>query len=208
MKVSVAGESLQLLPERALFWPRMGTLFLADLHVGKVETFQRHGVALPTAQARADVTRLARLMTTTAARQVFVLGDLIHGRHALRTNWLAELVLAHPRVIFHLVAGNHDRHVDALPPDWRFEVHDAGLRAGPFVLAHEPEPSPDGYVLAGHLHPVVRLDGAADSLRLPCFHFTERVGTLPAFSEFTGGSRVDPAVGRSFVIADGEVLAL
>jgi len=208
MKVRVAGETLRLLPERALFWPRTRTLFLADLHVGKVETFQRHGVALPSAQAQADVMRLDAVITGTGAERVCVLGDLIHGRAALRTNWLAELAAAHPGVALHLVTGNHDRHVDALPRPWRIEVHPEGLRAGPFVLAHEPAPNPAGYVLAGHLHPMVRIDGAADSLRLPCFHFTDAVGTLPAFSEFTGGSRVDPAAGRCFVIADGEVLAL
>jgi len=92
VKVQVAGETLRLLPERALFWPRTRTLLLADLHVGKVETFQRHGVALPTAQARADVMRLDGVITATGAERVFVLGDLIHGRAALHTNWLAELV--------------------------------------------------------------------------------------------------------------------
>ena len=55
------------------------------------------------------------------------------------------------------------------------------------ALSHHPEPLPGAYVLAGHIHPAVRLGGRAhDSLRLPCFHFGPAVGVLPAFGEFTG----------------------
>ena len=48
-------------------------------------------------------------------------------------------------------------------------------------------------VLAGHLHPVVRLNGPGrDSLRTPCFVVGERQIVLPAFGEFVGGSLVTP----------------
>ena len=44
-----------------------------------------------------------------------------------------------------------------------------------------------GYVLAGHLHPGVRLHGPGrQSVRLPCFAFGRNAALLPAFSEFTG----------------------
>ncbi|MEZ4467584.1 MAG: hypothetical protein R3F43_24855 [bacterium] len=42
--LEVAGEVLWLLPERALYWPAAGVLAVADLHWGKAETFQQHGV--------------------------------------------------------------------------------------------------------------------------------------------------------------------
>ena len=82
------------------------------------------------------------------------------------------------------------------------------MTVGPFVLRHEPEPDPNGYVLGGHVHPVVNVTGAADHLRLPCFHFTARVGVLPAFTEFSGGRAIDRAGGRTYAIAEGEVIAL
>ena len=61
------------------------------------------------------------------------------------------------------------------------------MTEAPFVLAHHPEPSASGYVLAGHLHPGVRLAGPGDlRATLPCFWFADRVGVLPVCGEFTG----------------------
>ena len=40
-------ERLWLLPERAVWLPQARTLLLADLHLGKAETFQAHGIPLP-----------------------------------------------------------------------------------------------------------------------------------------------------------------
>ena len=65
------------------------------------------------------------------------------------------------------------------------------------------------YILAGHLHPTVVLRHRGDRLRLPCFHFGARVGTLPAFSTFTNGVVVQPERGdRVYVIAQQRVLAV
>jgi metallophosphoesterase superfamily enzyme len=57
-------------------------------------------------------------------------------------------------------------------------------------------------VLAGHLHPVIRLNGPGrDSLRTPCFVVGVRQIVLPAFGEFVGGSIVSPREGERALIA-------
>ena len=40
-------EQLRLLPQRAVWLEGSRTLLLADLHLGKAETFQAHGIPLP-----------------------------------------------------------------------------------------------------------------------------------------------------------------
>ena len=109
-----------------------------------------------------------------------------------------------------LIRGNHDRHLKALPPEWRLDVHEEHLDEGPFRFAHHPEPSTGRYLWAGHLHPVVRLSSGPDRLRLPCFRVGPTlVGVLPAFSAFTGGLDMKRKQGeRLFVIADGTVVEL
>ncbi len=64
-------------------------------------------------------------------------------------------------------------------------------------------------VFAGHIHPVVRLQGRFGGLRAPCFWFQPDCATLPAFGSFTGGHRIVPARGdRVFVVLpDGLVEA-
>jgi metallophosphoesterase superfamily enzyme len=74
------------------------------------------------------------------------------------------------------------------------------------IIACAPE---HGYRLAGHWHPVVRLRGRADVLRLPCFRFGPREGVLPAFGEFTGGHPVRQRPGdRLFVVAGDRIREL
>jgi len=111
------------------------------------------------------------------------------------------------------VRGNHDRHAGDPPPDWRLHCVDEPWRVGPWALVHHPAPVAGAYVLAGHLHPAVRLGGrgarAQDRLRLPCFHFGPAVGVLPAFGAFTGQHVVRPAPGdRVFVVHGDAVRAL
>jgi hypothetical protein len=80
----------------------------------------------------------------------------------------------------------------------------------PFVLAHHPDPSEAGYVLAGHVHPAVRLVGKGRQReRLPCFWFGAEVGVFPAFGDFTGAAVVQPAAGdRVFVLASDRVMEI
>jgi uncharacterized protein len=107
-----------------------------------------------------------------------------------------------------LVRGNHDRGAGDPPEEWNVTCVDAPYAMPPLVLEHEPRAAPTGYVLAGHVHPAVRLVGAGrQSLKLPCFWFGERVGVLPAFGGFTGTANVEPRAGeRVFVVAEDEVI--
>lgn len=130
----------------------------------------------------------------------------------------------HPNLEVVLVKGNHDRKCGELPPSLNIESVEEPHLLGPFWLVHEPmkvpsefeDPAPNSerqtpgpaYALCGHIHPCVRLEGAAQtSHRLPCFWFTERVAVLPAFGSFTGCARIQPAQGdRVFVIADNQIV--
>lgn len=213
LTIELAGETLALLPERAIYWPRRELLLVADMHWGKAATFRAAGLAIPPGGTSDDLARLERALDRTGARRLALLGDALHARAgragaafgrvaAWRERW-RELDVT-------LVRGNHDRGAGDPPPEWGFACVDQPLAELPFVLRHHPQESPSGYVLAGHLHPAAQLRGAGrQSARLPCFWFGQRVGVLPAFGGFTGSALVRPQPGdRVFVLADGEVLAV
>ena len=42
--ILLAGEPVHLLAQHALWWPAQGTLFIADLHLGKAATFRARGI--------------------------------------------------------------------------------------------------------------------------------------------------------------------
>lgn len=212
-EATAAGERLVLLPERAVYWPRAGTLFVADLHAGKEDAFRAAAVPVPGDPTGDDLKRLGSVLDATGAERLIVLGDFWHAR-AGRTPAVLDAVAGwrneRKQLAVELVRGNHDRSAGDPPAEWDVTCRDEPAAAGPFALCHHPGPSDAGYVLAGHLHPAVTLRGAGrQRLRLACFWFGARVGVLPAFGRFTGSADVTPAAGDGvYVLADGEVIRL
>jgi DNA ligase-associated metallophosphoesterase len=211
MKCTVAGEALELLPERAVFWPSRKALFIADFHLGKAASFRRAAIPLPSGTTRDNVERLGRAIDRTQARHVVFLGDFLHNADARAPATLAEFAAwrdARAEVEMTLVRGNHDRKSGDPPEAWGMRCIEPGEALGPFVLNHEPGATRGGYALAGHIHPAVRLSASGERpLRLPCFWFGARYGVLPAFGAFTGNAEVQPRRGdQVFVIAEEEVL--
>ncbi|UPG84207.1 ligase-associated DNA damage response endonuclease PdeM [Luteibacter aegosomatis] len=185
--IEVAGERLDLHAERAVFWPAKRILFVADVHFGKGAVFRRAGIAVPSGDTDDDLARLDALIAWYAPAQIVVLGDLVHGAPGRHSDWV-ERVRAwrarHGDVRMRLVAGNHDRHMDARLLG--FELCPDRVAEPPFVLSHDPRPDERGYVLAGHVHPGVVVRDGWRKHRLPAFVFDASVGVLPAFGTMTG----------------------
>lgn len=210
--IHLAGERLLLLPERAVFWGRTGILFISDTHWCQVAPAALATQTAPDAALRGDLTRLSRALACTGAQRLVVLGDLFHG-HAERTPAMLETIHTwreqHAALDILLVRGNHDRYAGDPPASLHMTCVDAPFRMLPFVLHHEPpEPLPaHGYVLAGHLHPVLAPAKAKQQrVPLPCFLFGTGIGVLPAFCDTPRVAHVAP---RSrdwlYVVADNEV---
>jgi uncharacterized protein len=209
-RITVAGETLELLSGRAVYWRHRRTLIVADLHLGKAAAFRAAGIPLPGGTTDETLKRLSSLIQERGAERVVLLGDLFHARQGLtqRTLESAMVLFGYTKYEWLLVRGNHDLRAGDPPAEWGIHCQDAPYVDPPFAFCHEPEPSAHGYVLAGHLHPAITLAGKGGQvLRLPCFHFTDQVGTLPAFGEFTGSATIRPAAGdQVYVVAGDEVV--
>lgn len=212
-RVEVQGEELVLLPERAALWRERSTLLVADPHFGKAATFRAAGIPVPSGTTRDGLARLDAMVARTGARRIVFLGDYLHARAGRAPDTLAALArwaAANAGLELVLVRGNHDRNAGDPPAETRVRCVDAPLVEAPFVLAHHPADSAEGYVVAGHLHPGVSLVGRGrQHERLPCFWLRDRYAVLPAFGDFTGLAIVDPAAGdRVYAVGDGQVMAL
>ena len=211
--VLVGTQTLTLLPEKAAFLPDSATLLVADAHIGKAVSFRALGVPVPRGTTSANLDLLTLLVARHGARRIVFLGDFLHSArsHAKATlDAVARWRETHAALALTLVRGNHDDRAGDPPASLGIEAVDEPLRLGDLLLCHHPQARPEGYVLAGHLHPCVNLAGRArDRLRLPCFWFGDRVGVLPAFGDFTGMHAVRPLPGdRVFVVAGASVSAL
>ncbi|MEP6986255.1 MAG: ligase-associated DNA damage response endonuclease PdeM [Chloroflexota bacterium] len=211
--IEIQGEQLHLLPERAIYWERTKTLFVADVHLGKAATFRAHRIPMPEGSMSADLARLTKAIERTQVNKLIILGDLFHaakGRdehtHDLFGAWRNQ----HANLELILVRGNHDHKAGDPLEKWNIRCVD-GPTAGPhFVLSHSPIEPTEGYALAGHLHPAVQLEGQAhQTIKLPCFWFTKHCGILPAFGSFIDHAIVRPEVGdKIFVVTENQVLAV
>ncbi len=211
--IELAGEAMVALAERALLWPARRTLFVADVHFGKAARFRAQGVPVPAGTTAQDLARLDRMIARHALERIVVLGDLWHGRldpDSPTLDTLARWRADRRALALERVPGNHDRATGAMAASLDITLRPEADVEGPFVLRHHPDPHADGYVLAGHVHPVVRLAGPGrDRLRTPCFVLGDRVGLLPAFGAFTGGFVVTPSGrDRVLVVAGDRVLPL
>jgi DNA ligase-associated metallophosphoesterase len=211
--LEIANEILHLLPERALYWPRSGTLFIADPHFGKAATFRAHAIPLPEGTTEAELQRLTQALDRTGAQRLIILGDLLHaakGREPAVLDAVSQWRAERGDLEIYLVRGNHDRHAGDPPADWRMTLIDGPTPGPHWVLNHEPLEPTTGYALVGHLHPAVQLTGKGrQTLKLPCFWFGEKCGVLPAFSAFVDHGTIRPRQGEQvFVVTEQQVLAV
>lgn len=207
LQVEIKGQLLELLPDRAVHWPSISALLVADLHIGKGAAFRSGSIPLPAGSSERTLERLSILLRETNAKKLYILGDFWHAKQGKTDRILSALADwrgQHRDIEMLLVEGNHDRRSGEVPPELGIKTV-SDLAAGPFVLKHHPEEDSRGYVLCGHIHPAVRLVGQGRQVtRLPAFWFGQQVGVLPAFGEFTGSATVYPSDGDKVFVATGQ----
>ena len=211
VEIELRGERIVLLPECAVYWERTRTLLVADAHFGKAATFRAASIPVPRGTTLEGIARLDAIARRTGADRIVFLGDFLHARTGRAPGTLDALRQWHEDnrgLSLVLVRGNHDRQAGDPPGDLGVHCVNAPLVEPPFVLTHHPATSSQGYVVAGHIHPGVRLFGKARQReRLPCFWFSGAGAVLPAFGDFTGLADIAPLEGdRVFVIAENEVV--
>jgi DNA ligase-associated metallophosphoesterase len=198
------GEQLELLGDKAAWDPQRRTLLVADLHLGKAEVFQAHGIPLPSDGDAATLNALMALAHRFKPLNVVVLGDLIHSRLGLTEELRAKLN-ALPDLLgcrLQLIGGNHERGswIEGLPQE-------AAQQLGPWWLSHEPRSHQGRLNICGHLHPVGVLGNGTDRVRLPCFSYSDEDQRLilPSFGHLTGG-HPRPLNEHLWLIADGALI--
>ncbi len=199
---------------RTVFWEQEKILILSDLHLGKTGHFRKSGIAVPAAVMKEDMQRFVSAIQFFKPLQVVIVGDLFHSvenkEHELFLKWRNDLL--HTPIL--LVKGNHD----IVPDDWykkaNIETVEKLWRKNNFAFVHQIEDAEKeninegNYFFSGHIHPAVSIKGLGrQTLRFPCFYFTEQYAVLPAFGKFTGTYLVEPSKKeQAFIIVEDSVV--
>lgn len=202
--------------ERSLFWEKQNTLIVADLHLGKTGHFRKSGIAVPQSIYKADLQRLISQLYLFKAERLIIVGDFTHStinkELELFLRWRNDFSLLQ----IDLVKGNHDILSDRWYENANIKVHEWDLLIDGFNFRHEDkrikreEREKTVYTFSGHVHPSILLRGQGrQSLRFPCFFFSNDYCILPAFSRFTGSFKVQPGKGDIiYVITEKEIIKL
>ncbi|MBW4474352.1 MAG: ligase-associated DNA damage response endonuclease PdeM [Stenomitos rutilans HA7619-LM2] len=210
--LSLLGTELQLLPEKAVYIESLQSLLVADVHLGKSETFQAAGIPISNQVNQDSLDRLQALCLKIQPKTLIILGDLFHSRVSLtqevNDGWKQFLDTVPIEV--KLIIGNHDRALANRLS--QLSIHCCtDLQLDRLLLSHEPCPHPKILNICGHIHPCVRIKTKLDSLRLPCFYLdqSQNLLVLPSFGAFTGGYEVDLKKGAiAYAIAEDTVIPL
>jgi DNA ligase-associated metallophosphoesterase len=215
LRIELAGQALDLRPDRSLWWPSQRTAFVADVHLGKDQVFRRSGVPIPADVLDADLEALDRLLEGTGAERLVVLGDWVHAAPADDDAWPGQVARwreRHAELDLVLVAGNHDRELTtgrttgltSWLKRWRMADWGEGVAIDGLALMHEVDLDHPPAGFSGHVHPVVRFGPRADRVRLSAFARRDHHLILPAFGRFTGGGEGLARAGWSFYGIAGE----
>ncbi|HNG18359.1 MAG TPA: ligase-associated DNA damage response endonuclease PdeM [Candidatus Obscuribacter sp.] len=203
------GETITVLPDKAVFLPSRKTLLVSDIHLGKGQAFRARQFFAPAGVCAADLQRLLQVVTAYKAERLIILGDLVHSRDGINEE-LDRLFLDFraktKNVETILVLGNHDLRVN-FSSKWRLSLVNGGFEEDGFFFEHGDEDTKAQinennktnrsglFRFSGHIHPAVRLHGAGKaSERMPCFWLRsrERCLVLPSFGRLTGAFTVSP----------------
>lgn len=209
--IQLQGETLHLLPDKAIYLEQAKSLLLSDVHLGKADTFQNFGIPIPLSVNDSILGRLKALCDLHQPEFLFILGDLFHSKIAMNEELLAawQAFLESTETEIHLLLGNHDRRLLKSLAHLPMQTTIENIQLGSFLLSHEPCPDGDAVNICGHIHPCFRMGSKLDRLRLPCFYFdaAQNLMMLPSFGEFTGGYEVPMSKGSTaYVIAEDSVV--
>lgn len=180
-------------------------MIVADLHFEKASAFAAQGQMLPPYDSHATLDALEAIISTTAPREVWCLGDSFHDMGAPRRmseescERLARLTRARR---WTWITGNHD----PIPAgDFGGDVAEETQIDG-LLLRHEARPGETRPEISGHFHPKWRVTLRGRSVSRRCFVLSERRLIVPAFGALTGGlDAASPAI-RALVGQHSEAL--
>jgi len=187
LDIQFGNEKLTLTNQRVIYWRRLNTLILSDLHLGKAAHFRKNGIPLPAEISQQDLYRLEQLLTHYQPQELIIVGDLIHAGENSEVSLFRLLTNKFINTKVTLIKGNHDRiSLKNFNNMGISEVHESHV-VDHITFSHQCLHGKGIYCISGHLHPGVNIMLPAKKVvRFPCFVVYKNDIILPAFSRFTG----------------------
>ena len=209
---NIKEQTMWLSPERWMFWENQQALILCDLHLGKSGHFRKEGIGIPQQILKHDLKRLNAQIEYFLPTSLIIIGDLFHSRLNMEVNYFSRWRENYNEIAIHLIQGNHDILPSRIYYDLNIILHREELFISELLFRHESsiEKTQNHYEISGHIHPGIKMKGKGkQSLKFPCFYFTDSEAYMPAFGKFTGLHIIEPAKNASiFVVAENQIIPI
>lgn len=210
----IRGQSLCLTADRSIYWENQKALIVSDLHIGKTGHFRKAGIAVPQSVFKEDLQRLMAQIQYFKPSTLIVVGDMFHSRANKELDLFSKWRSDFGTLDIRLIKGNHDILNERWYEDNRIDLFPSTLKLSAFCFQHDPgacgnsDDEMEHYVFSGHVHPGITISGGGrQTLRFPCFYFTQAYCILPAFSRFTGMVSVQPVADEiAFAIVNNSIM--
>tara|TARA_B100000123_G_scaffold270861_1_gene249493 strand:- start:164 stop:799 length:636 start_codon:yes stop_codon:yes gene_type:complete len=191
IKKKIKGQQFIFDYRKAIYWEDTSSLILSDVHVGKLNHFQKNGIPIPSDGSRDNLVNIKNLVNEYDPTQIYILGDLFHSSYNKEwDDWL--IYFSKSEIKFTLILGNHDQYDSKKILNSNITLMNQ-LNTGPFLFTHIPVKGFDEFNICGHVHPAVKLRGLGRQyMKLNCFYISDNQLILPAFGTFTGSHILKP----------------
>lgn len=178
MLIEIEGEEMELLPERAIFWPAMELLLIAD--IGWV--FTKKTVI---ASGLEELEHIKEVVQKKSVKRVLLLGDVAPEGRSFDKELLVEIKIwsQNLRCPFYI----------AFPKTPYISIEEAkgyGVAAWadpliipPFAFSKDPHENDKYFTFSGHVHPQIVLKKGKDRVFFPCFQVKQHQAILPSFTD-------------------------
>lgn len=191
VNIQIRNTDFVLHPSGATYWPEQEILLIADVHLGKVSHFRKHGSAVPIEAIANNFRKMDQLLKEFDPEHIVFLGDLFHSSLNIEWELFADWKTNLNQQV-HLIAGNHDI-ISPLKYKTLGISMFSDLRIENFHLSHHPEEKEGLFNICGHIHPGFKMRGSGKQmLKLRCFFMKNNQMIMPAFGEFTGNYFMKP----------------
>ncbi len=208
-------QTLWLSPARCIFWEEEKALILSDLHFGKSGHFRKSGIGVPQNVYKEDLQRLFSQIQYFKPDTLLIAGDMFHSHANKEIDFFLKWRNDVPNLVIHLIKGNHDILSNKFYEGANIQIVKDKLSIKNFCFTHDiasvcDDDDKEMFTFSGHIHPGIKVSGGGkQSLRLPCFYFTDAYAVLPAFSMFTGLYKLRPKkTDKVFALVEHQVIKM
>ena len=182
--INFGNEEFHAYPNKSLYWKRLNTLIVSDLHIGKSISYAKNKQFLPPYDTKEILNKIFVSLDKIKPSNLIIVGDLLHDVFSilsLKDQDHKNLSHYMKNTDFIWIKGNHDKNIQI-----EGFKNFTNYKIDKFLFTHIPIET-SLFQICGHYHPKVKISHRGKTIFKTSFVHNEKIFILPSFGILTGG---------------------